>query len=161
MAANNRRLLLAAVMLLGLLAGCAKPAGDYFFVSTETARSQQGRYDFSLALDDSTHSYTIALAARLVASRIPERQIGLEIRRTSPFGETAIERRSFPLEGDSIRITKGSGSVIDCEWILQERLQLSGAETGLWQLSVSPIDTNLLPAIYGIGLSYKDSYGKR
>ena len=104
---------------------------------------------------------TIALAARLVASRIPERQIGLEIRRTSPFGETAIERRSFPLEGDSIRITKGSGSVIDCEWILQERLQLDGAETGLWQLSVSPIDTNLLTAIYGIGLSYKDSYGKR
>ena len=103
----------------------------------------------------------IALAARLVASRIPERQIGLEIRRTSPFGETAIERRSFPLEGDSIRITKGSGSVIDCEWILQERLQLDGAETGLWQLSVSPIDTNLLTAIYGIGLSYKDSYGKR
>lgn len=162
MAASNRWIFLPAVLLLGLLAGCTKPVGDYRFVSTETARTQNGRYDFTLALDDSTRSYTLALAARLVASRLPRRELTLEIRTTSPFGESAIERKTFPLDGNGPgRLTKGSGSVVDCEWILEEAFHVSGAEAGTWQVSVSPTDTAQLAAIYGIGISYEDKYGKR
>ena len=162
MAASNSSFLLPAVLLLSLLAGCTKPVGDYRFVSTETARTQNGRYDFTLALDDSTRSYTLALAARLVASRLPAQEITFEIHTTSPYGESTIERKTFPLQGDGPdRFTKGSGSVIDCEWILQDAFRASGAKTGAWQVSVSPTDTTLLAAIYGIGLSYEDNHGKR
>lgn len=153
---------ISALLTLLLLAGCAKTSGDYFFVSTETARTQGGCYDFLIGLDDSTATYAVRIAARLVGSRIPERQIAFDIRITSPVGETAIERRTFPIGGNSgFRLVKGSGSVIDCEWLLQEGLRISGTEAGPWQISVSPTDPVLLEALYGVGLSCEANYGKR
>lgn len=156
MAVSSNRLFGALLLTLALSAGCAKPSGNYFFVSAETARSQYDRYDFTLPLDDSTCTCTVRLAARLVASRLPKGQLPLEIRTTSPIGESSIERLNFAIDGTAgSRLTKGSGSVIDCEWVLQENFRISGNETGTWQVSVTPTDKNTTAAIRGIGLSYE------
>ena len=156
------KLLLRTAVLLTLLTGCAKPAGDYFFVSTETARTQGGRFDFTLSLDDTTTTYSIRMAARLVASRLPDRQIAFDIHTISPVGETAIERKTFPLsESDGTRMTAGSGSVVDCEWRWRETVRVSGSHAGIWHVSVAPTDTTQLEAIYGIGIAYETNHGKR
>lgn len=163
MAAGRNSLFRWLLPWLLLLAGCARPTGDYFFVSTETARSQQGHYSFTLSLDDTTGTYTIWMAARLVASHLPERQIAFDIRTTSPVGETAIERKTFPIAEEALtRLNKGSGSVVDCEWRWKEAMPIRGAEAGRWQVSVTPTDSLLLDAIYGVGIAYEeDNHGKR
>lgn len=151
-----------AWLLLVLLTGCTKPTGDYFFVSTEAARAQQGHYVFTLNLEDSTGTYAIGLAARLVASRLPDQQLPLDIRTTSPAGETTIDRTVFRVtEDDVTRLKKGSGSLVDCEWRWKPAVTIRGAEAGAWQISITPTDPALLEAIYGIGISYENSYGKR
>ena len=162
MTVRNKHVFLAAALLLTLLAGCTKPAGDYFFVSTETARAEDGHYNFTLNLDDTTGTYTVRLAARLVASRLPGRQAAFDIHLTSPVGETTIERRSFPLDesGDS-RMTAGNGSVIDCEWLLDGGIRVAGPSAGTWRITVAPTDPAQLDAIYGIGISYESDHGKR
>ena len=164
MTASNKRVFLAAVLLtlLTLLTGCAKPAGDYFFVSTETARAQNGHYDFTLGLDDTTGAYTVRLAARLVAGRLPDRQVAFDIHLTSPVGETTIERKTFPIsENGTSRLTAGNGSVVDCEWDLNEKVRVAGAEAGSWRITIAPTDPSLFDAIYGIGISYESDHGKR
>ena len=151
------------VFLLTLIStGCTQPTGDYFFVSTETARAQGGHYDFTLNLIDTTGTYTVRLAARLVTSRLPDRQAAFDIHLTSPVGETTIERRTFPLEetGET-RMTAGSGSVVDSEWLLASQIRATGPHVGTWKISVSPTDPAMLDAIYGIGISYKSDHGKR
>lgn len=159
---NSHKFVLLTALLLPFLAGCAKPASDYFFVSTETARSQGSRYNFTLNLDDTTANYTVRIAARLVASRLPDRQIAFDIHTTSPFGETAIERKAFSLsETGGNRMTAGSGSVVDCEWPWRESVRLRGTETGSWHISIAPTDTTQLDAFYGIGISYETDHGKR
>ena len=162
MAIRNSHKILLLTVLLTLLTDCTQPTGDYFFVSTETARAQGGHYDFTLNLDDSTGIYTVRLAARLVASGLPDRQAAFDIHLTSPVGETTIERRTFPLEetGET-RLTAGSGSMVDCEWLLTDRLRASGPDAGAWRIAISPTDPELLDAIYGIGISYESDHGKR
>ena len=148
--------------LLMLLTGCAKPTGDYFFVSTETARTQHGNYNFSLDLQDSTGTYAIGLAARLVTSPLTDLQLPLDIRTTTPAGETSIERTVFHVTENSVtQLKKGSGSVVDCEWAWKPVVPVRGAEAGTWQISITPTDPSLLDAIYGIGISYENNYGKR
>lgn len=165
MTANNKRIILAAtslLTLLTLLAGCAKPGGDYFFVSTETARAQGGHYDFTLSLDDTTGTYTVRLAARLVASNLPDQQVAFDIHLTSPVGETTIERKAFPLsESGTSRLTAGNGSVVDCEWLLNDKVRVAGPEAGSWRITIAPTNPIHFDAIYGIGISYESDHGKR
>ncbi len=149
---TNRHLLL---LLLLLTAGCAKPSGDYLFVSSQTARAQGGSYDFQLNLDDSTCCYATMLAARIVSSRIPAGQFALNIRTTSPTGEITIERLALPLSGaPGEKTVLGSGSLIDCQWPWRT-LPSSGQEHGIWQISITPTDPALAEAFYGIGISYQ------
>ena len=159
---NKHKVLFWTALLLAFLTGCTQPAGDYFFISTETARAHGGHYDFTLNLDDSTGTYTVRLAARLVASRLPDRQAAFDIHIPSPVGQTTIERKSFPLEeNEETRMTAGSSSVVDCEWLLKKGIRANGPDAGSWRIAVSPTDTALLDAIYGIGISYESDQGKR
>lgn len=161
-ARNKHKAPFWTVLLLTFLTGCSQPVGDYFFVSTETARTQGGHYDFTLNLDDSTRTYSVRLAARLVAARLPDRQAAFDIHITSPVGQTTIERKAFPLEeSEETRMTAGSSSVVDCEWLLQRGIRVNGPDAGTWRIAVSPTDTALLDAIYGIGISYESDHGKR
>ena len=142
-------------LLLFLLTACSKPSGDFLFVSAPEAAATGGTYEFRLQLDDSTHIYDTRLAARLVTSRIPAGRIGLDIRTTSPSGETAIERLMLPLDGEEgVRIILGSGSVADFQWVWHP-LRAAGTETGTWKISITPTDPAIAEAIYGIGLSYE------
>ena len=138
-----------------LAAGCAKPSGDFLFVSAPEAGAAGGAYEFRLQLDDSIRTYATCLAARLVTSRIPDGKFGLDIRTTSPSGETTIERLMLPLdEQEGARIILGSGSVADFQWDWHP-LQAAGPETGTWKVRITPTDPLFAEAIYGIGLSYE------
>ncbi len=142
-------------LLLILLTACTKPSGDFLFVSAPEAGTTGGSYEFRLQLDDSTHNYATRLAARLVTSRIPTGKIGLDIRTTSPSGETSIERLMLPLdEKEGARIILGNGSVADFQWDWHP-LRAAGPETGIWKISITPTDPSIAEAIYGIGLSYE------
>lgn len=143
------------VLLLLTLASCAKPTGDYLFMSAQTAGERGGHYEFQLRMDDSTCRYDAFLAARVVTSRIPGSSLSLDIRTVSPSGETAIERLQLPLgDPSAAQITLGSGSQADYQWPWRS-FNPTSAESGLWQVSVTPTDPETAAAFYGIGLSYK------
>lgn len=156
MKARNSLILLLGVLGGLLLTGCAKPSGDYFLVSTETARLHEGSFDFTMDLDDTTCRYSTTLAARVVTSRVPGNALAFDIHVTSPIGETTIERGTFPLyPADGVRARAGSGSLVDFAWPWRTGFQVSGAETGRWRISVTPTDPDLLDALYGLGFSYE------
>ena len=143
-------LLLAAL----LTAGCSKPAGDYLFVSAETARAHDGNYVFQLPLD-SLHTYTTALAARIVTNRIPDTEIDLDIHVTEPDGTTSIERLTLPLkETPGVTVIAGNGPVADFRWPWHTR-RVTGAKAGNWQVRITPTEPASAAALYGIGLSYE------
>ena len=151
MAASNRLILL---LTLVMAAGCSKPAGDYFFVSAETARTQGGAYEFQLSLD-SLYTYTTTLAARIVTGKVPEQEISLDIHITAPEGTTSIERLTLPL-GDTPGVQRiaGSGSVTDFRWPWHTS-RIAGPQAGRWLVRITPTDAALADAFYGIGISYE------
>lgn len=154
MAVRNRNLLLLLALCL-LISGCRKPSGDYLFVSAETAAAHGGSYDFALNLDDSTRTWKASLAARIVTSRIPDGTVAFDVRITSPVGESTIERLSLPLSGTSgIRVSNNQGPVTDFEWPLRDGIRPDGRSTGTWKVSISPTDTTLRDALYGVGIAY-------
>ena len=154
MAGRNRVFLLLLALCM-LFSGCRKPAGDYLFVSAETAAAHGGSYDFPLNLDDSTRNWTVTLAARIVTSRIEDGTIAFDVRITSPVGESTIERLSLPLsEASGVRICNNQGPVADFEWPLRGGIRPDGRTVGTWKVSISPTDANLRDALYGVGISY-------
>ena len=144
-----------ALLFLLLAAACSRPTGDYFLVSTETARENGGVFRFEIPVSDSGAVLTTCLAARLVTSRFEERQLEMDFHVTPPGGETFIERQTFPLEGDSgAKFCLGAGSVADFEWPWRE-IQTGGYPAGSWTFSIAPTDPALLDALYGVGISYE------
>ena len=161
MASSNSHILPLALAVLLAAAACSRPAGDHRFISSETARRQGGTYLFEETFDDGAR-YALTLAARVVTSRIPGGNLELDIRIKAPDGTTAIERVALPLQpADGVAMTLGSGSVADFAWPWRELPGDEGAGPGTWTFTVQPADPAIADAIYGIGLSFEPSDGKR
>jgi len=144
-----------ALLLVLLAAACGRPDGNYHFVSTETAQKNGGIFVFTIPSSDSTTVYKTSLAARIVASRVPEGSVEFDIHTTAPDGQSTIERRSFPLrEGPGARIKLSAGSLTDCEWTLHE-LSTAGHPEGIWTVQVTLPDTARMDALRGVGFSYE------
>ena len=144
---------------LALLAACTRPTDNHLLVSQWTADNQGGEYGFSASFDTSAR-FALRLAARMVASRIPEECLAFDIRITTPDGATAIERVDLPLHSsgdDGIRIIPGSGSVTDFEWPWRSL----DATPGTWTFHVRPANPERADALYGLGFSYSLNDGKR
>ena len=125
-----RRNSLIPLLVLLLTAACSRPQGDHRFISTETARGNGGAFVFEMESEDSAAVFTTTLAARIVASRIPEKTLEFDIHLTPPDGQTSIERHTFPLtEEPGVRISLGAGSVTDYEWPWRE-IRTGGHITG-------------------------------
>lgn len=154
MGSRRRHTLLPVTLLLTLLAtfACGKPAGDSFFRSAGSARSEGGIYRFDIDFEDSTASYALDIAARLVASRFPDGSLDLDIRLLAPDGTSTIERLELPLaEGACLRMRHGSGSVTDISW----RWRDFSPGGGRWSFLIQPADPAQARALQGLGFSYE------
>lgn len=150
-----RRNSLIPLLVLLLTAACSRPQGDHRFISTETARGNGGTFVFEMESEDSAAVFTTTLAARIVASRIPEKTLEFDIHLTPPDGQTSIERRTFPLtEEPGVRISLGAGSVTDYEWPWRE-IRTGGHPAGTWTVRITPSDPARLEALSGVGFSYQ------
>lgn len=150
-----RRNSLIPLLVLLLTAACSRPQGDHRFISTETARGNGGAFVFEMESEDSAAVFTTTLAARIVASRIPEKTLEFDIHLTPPDGQTSIERHTFPLtEEPGVRISLGSGSVTDYEWPWRE-IRTGGHPVGTWTVRITPSDPARLEALSGVGFSYQ------
>ena len=138
-----------------MTAACSRPQGDHRFISTETARGNGGAFVFEMESEDSAAVFTTTLAARIVASRIPEKTLEFDIHLTPPDGQTSIERHTFPLtEEPGVRISLGAGSVTDYEWPWRE-IRTGGHPVGTWTVRITPSDPARLEALSGVGFSYQ------
>ena len=150
-----RRNSLIPLLVLLLTAACSRPQGDHRFISTETARGNGGTFVFEMESEDSAAVFTTTLAARIVASRIPEKTLEFDIHLTPPDGQTSIERHTFPLtEEPGVRISLGAGSVTDYEWPWRE-IRTGGHPGGTWTVRITPSDPARLEALSGVGFSYQ------
>ena len=150
-----RRNSLIPLLVLLLTAACSRPLGDHRFISTETARGNGGAFVFEMESEDSAAVFTTTLAARIVASRIPEKTLEFDIHLTPPDGQTSIERHTFPLtEEPGVRISLGAGSVTDYEWPWRE-IRTGGHPVGTWTVRITPSDPARLEALSGVGFSYQ------
>ena len=150
-----RRNSLIPLLVLLLTAACSRPQGDHRFISTETARGNGGAFVFEMESEDSAAVFTTTLAARIVASRIPEKTLEFDIHLTPPDGQTSIERHTFPLtEEPGVRISLGAGSVTDYEWPWRE-IRTGGHPAGTWTVRITPSDPARLEALSGVGFSYQ------
>ena len=150
-----RRNSLILLLVLLLTAACSRPQGDHRFISTETARGNGGAFVFEMESEDSAAVFTTTLAARIVASRIPEKTLEFDIHLTPPDGQTSIERHTFPLtEEPGVRISLGAGSVTDYEWPWRE-IRTGGHPVGTWTVRITPSDPARLEALSGVGFSYQ------
>ena len=150
-----RRNSLIPLLVLLLTAACGRPQGDHRFISTETARGNGGAFVFEMESEDSAAVFTTTLAARIVASRIPEKTLEFDIHLTPPDGQTSIERHTFPLtEEPGVRISLGAGSVTDYEWHWRE-IRTGGHPVGTWTVRITPSDPARLEALSGVGFSYQ------
>ena len=150
-----RRSSLIPLLVLLLTAACSRPQGDHRFISTETARGNGGAFVFEMESEDSAAVFTTTLAARIVASRIPEKTLEFDIHLTPPDGQTSIERHTFPLtEEPGVRISLGAGSVTDYEWPWRE-IRTGGHPVGTWTVRITPSDPARLEALSGVGFSYQ------
>ena len=150
-----RRNSLIPLLVLLLTAACSRPQGDHRFISTETARGNGGAFVFEMESEDSAAVFTTTLAARIVASRIPEKTLEFDIHLTPPDGQTFIERHTFPLtEEPGVRISLGAGSVTDYEWPWRE-IRTGGHPVGTWTVRITPSDPARLEALSGVGFSYQ------
>ena len=150
-----RRNSLIPLLVLLLTAACGRPQGDHRFISTETARGNGGAFVFEMESEDSAAVFTTTLAARIVASRIPEKTLEFDIHLTPPDGQTSIERHTFPLtEEPGVRISLGAGSVTDYEWPWRE-IRTGGHPVGTWTVRITPSDPARLEALSGVGFSYQ------
>ena len=154
MGSRRRHPLLPVTLLLTLLAAfaCGKPTGDFFFRSADSAHSEGGIYRFDIDFDDSTASYALDIAARLVASQFPDESLRLDIRLIAPDGTSTIERLELPMEkGAVVRMRHGSGSVTDISW----RWRDFSPGDGRWSFLIQPADPAQAKALHGLGFSYK------
>ena len=161
MAAARSRILAAALLLLS---ACSKPSDGYQLISSAETHSTDGKYVFELNLDDSTLSYSTAVAARVNTAQLEQSSVEFQFQVVSPSGESAIERITFPLAADDRRIKsrRREGSLRDYEWPWREQIHISPAGTGIWTVFISLPDTQQQEAVKGIGLSYKgQGDGKR
>ena len=150
-----RRNSLIPLLVLLLTAACSRPQGDHRFISTETARGNGGAFVFEMESEDSAAVFTTTLAARIVASRIPEKTLEFDIHLTPPDGQTSIERHTFPLtEEPGVRISLGAGSVTDYEWPWRE-IRTGAHPVGTWTVRITPSDPARLEALSGVGFSYQ------
>lgn len=150
-----RRNSLIPLLVLLLTTACSRPQGDHRFISTETARGNGGAFVFEMESEDSAAVFTTTLAARIVASRIPEKTLEFDIHLTPPDGQTSIERHTFPLtEEPGVRISLGAGSVTDYEWPWRE-IRTGGHPVGTWTVRITPSDPARLEALSGVGFSYQ------
>ena len=149
--------ILLLVMLLTLPGACTKPTGDFRFIAAETVRDQGGVYTFDIDFDDSAR-YDMAIAARIVANRIPGGILHLDIHVQAPDGSTTIERVGLPLaQAPDVQIAWGSGSVTDLKWPWRSFT----ATQGHWRFLIQPADPAEQKALYGLGFSYTLHDGKR
>ena len=154
---NHPLTILLLVMLPVLFGACTKPTGDYRFIAAETVRDQGGVYPFAIDFDDNA-CYDLAIAARIVASRIPDETLHLDIQIQAPDGSTTIERVSFPLaQAPGVQIAWGSGSLTDLKWPWRSFT----ATPGHWRFLIQPADPAEEEALYGLGFSYTLHDGKR
>lgn len=150
-----RRNSLIPLLVLLLTTACSRPQGDHRFISTETARGNGEAFVFEMESEDSAAVFTTTLAARIVASRIPEKTLEFDIHLTPPDGQTSIERHTFPLtEEPGVRISLGAGSVTDYEWPWRE-IRTGGHPVGTWTVRITPSDPARLEALSGVGFSYQ------
>ena len=155
---NNHPLpILLLVTLLALFSACTKPVGNSRFIAAETVRNQGGIYTFAVDFDDSAR-YDLAIAARVVASRLPDETLKLDIHVQAPDGSTTIERVDFPLaQAPGVQIAWGSGSVTDLNWPWRSL----PVTPGRWQFLIQPADPAEEDALCGLGFSYTLHDGKR
>ena len=151
--------LLVALLMAATTAACSKPVGDHQIQAQWSIAGTDGEYCFQAPFDTSGR-FTLRLAARLVASRFPEKRVAFDIRTTAPDGTTAIERLECPFTDDEARILRvvpGSGSLTDFEWAWRT-LTVS---PGTWTFHIRPADPQRNDAIQGVGFSYSLNDGKR
>ena len=115
-----RRNSLIPLLVLLLTAACSRPQGDHRFISTETARGNGGAFVFEMESEDSAAVFTTTLAARIVASRIPEKTLEFDIHLTPPDGQTSIERRTFPLTEEPVTFKMLYDVVAEVSYAIRE-----------------------------------------
>ena len=144
-------LLLLALLPALMTGACSRPAGASRFLSAEQARNEGGVYRFDVQFDDTTALYALELAARVVASQLPDETLSLNIRIVDPAGNYSIERLDLPLtEGPGIRLSHGSGTMVDGSWSWRD----FPASGGTWRFLIQPANPALAPALLGLGFSY-------
>ena len=160
---RSHTLTLLLLALLPAVFSCGKPTGDSFFLAADSVRGEDDVYRFDIDFEDTTARYTLDIAARLVASKLPDGVLALDIRTLAPDGTSSIERVELPLaEGPDVRMSLGSGSVTDCSWHWRD----FSPEGGRWSFLLRPADPAQSQALYGLGFSYslkdaKHNDGKR
>lgn len=149
------RTLLVCALLGCLLCSCRKPVDRFEFRYAPTHAADTFVFRYDMLLDEPQTSYSTYIACRCKASAIKGKHIPLLISVTSPSGEKALERVDFPLTADCPGVeVKRSGGLVDIMWPYRDRI-VPGADTGLWQLAVKPLEESAARNIYGIGLSYR------
>lgn len=145
-----------ALLLLGcLLLSCRKPAERMAYISTPSHPADTFLFRYDIMLDEPGGCYSTRIACRCDAAGIGRESIPLLVAVVSPSGERSMEIVEMPLAsgGEKARMRRSSGSVVDMEWSYRERI-VPGRDTGLWHISIRPVDRKMMQSIYGMGFSY-------
>ena len=147
---------MAVCLLAALCISCGKPAERFDFIYTPESFCDTSVFRFEMMMDEPESIYSTRIACRYNASKIPGDRIPVLVAVISPEGKKYCESVDLPLSPsfEKVRIRKCGGSVVDIDWPYRDRI-VPGADTGMWQVAIRPIDRSMLPGIYGMGFAYK------
>lgn len=144
-----RQSLISGIALLAsVAAACSAPASYETFVP-QADRGEDGRYSFTLMLDDSSSVYSISFYTRIdspESSFMDLRDLPFEIELVSPAGASYSETVYMDIAGwsDSGYFTKG--------YDFPYRLGLVPSEYGRWEMSVKVDGEESVKGFRGLGL---------
>ncbi|MBR1573876.1 MAG: hypothetical protein IJ652_03395 [Bacteroidales bacterium] len=142
------------MLLVALLAAaCSRPGSDEAFVRTDQ-RDEQGRYAFTLAMDDSLATYDITVYAAAHANdreTLPEFVLGVEWE--APSGQPYYEQVRLGPEHLRQRLFFAKYLCGDL------RREAVPAEWGIWKLYITVADGE--QSLDGLGIRTKRNYGSR
>ena len=109
--------------------------------------AKDGYYNFDVNFQDGAR-YRTAIVARYDAQQMPQGLVEMDIMLTSPDGDKYIDRVDF-------HIGEADGKIRDIKWPYRENVVLSGGQSGLWRVSIRPVDADVAPAISAMGFTYE------